>query len=475
MLETNGSSQYLVGVPPSSTVGAYPFTMAGIVRFDTAAAAQTAFSLDVAGVTNERFCFGHNGGGASAKFRCFAVASGGTAGIAVGATTVSAAVDYAVVAVFRSATDRELYVEGVSDATNTTSVSVTLSNLSRVRIGGTIPTGVTVIQFWDGGCAEMAVYNAEWSLADIAAHAKRVSPLLIRPQNLVFYAPLVRDFIDLKGLALTNTGGATVAAHPRIIMPPPRRFWTVPAAGGSPEAKTGADTLLPMTAETAALLAALGITDGLAPMLGDAGTVFGDLTGSDGLAPMTSEAALLLAALARTETLSPYVGESLDLLRASIVTETLALLLSDAGTVDELEALDTKSGSDTLAPMTAESASIAAVLTVADALLVALEQIAALAAAVQASDAVALGWADLAAILGAYAATDTLSPATSEQAGLALALQVADTLGVSLAELAEILASEAPVTRIARLLLTARPSRLTIAAGDGRLNLGVDS
>ena len=39
----------------------------------------------------------------------------------------------------------------------------------------------------------------------------------IRPQNLVFYAPLVRDLIDQKGgLTITNNNAATVANHPRI-------------------------------------------------------------------------------------------------------------------------------------------------------------------------------------------------------------------------------------------------------------------
>ena len=39
----------------------------------------------------------------------------------------------------------------------------------------------------------------------------------VRPQNLVFYAPLVRDLIDAKGgLVITNNNGATVATHPRI-------------------------------------------------------------------------------------------------------------------------------------------------------------------------------------------------------------------------------------------------------------------
>jgi hypothetical protein len=39
----------------------------------------------------------------------------------------------------------------------------------------------------------------------------------VRPQSLVFYAPLVRDLQDVRGgLTITNNNGATVAAHPRV-------------------------------------------------------------------------------------------------------------------------------------------------------------------------------------------------------------------------------------------------------------------
>jgi hypothetical protein len=43
------------------------------------------------------------------------------------------------------------------------------------------------------------------------------SPALVRPDNLAFYAPLIRDLQDLRGgLAITNNNGATVVDHPRI-------------------------------------------------------------------------------------------------------------------------------------------------------------------------------------------------------------------------------------------------------------------
>ena len=47
--------------------------------------------------------------------------------------------------------------------------------------------------------------------------AKGITCDKIRPQNLVFYAPLVRDLVDAKGgLTIINNNSATVANHPRV-------------------------------------------------------------------------------------------------------------------------------------------------------------------------------------------------------------------------------------------------------------------
>ena len=65
--------------------------------------------------------------------------------------------------------------------------------------------------------SEIGVWNDALTAAEIASLAKGITCDKIRPQNLVFYAPLVRDLIDQKGgLAINNNNGATVAPHPRI-------------------------------------------------------------------------------------------------------------------------------------------------------------------------------------------------------------------------------------------------------------------
>jgi hypothetical protein len=68
-----------------------------------------------------------------------------------------------------------------------------------------------------GQIAEVGIWNAALTAAEVASLAKGMTCDKVRPQNLVFYAPLVRDLNDQKGgLTITNNNGATVAAHTRV-------------------------------------------------------------------------------------------------------------------------------------------------------------------------------------------------------------------------------------------------------------------
>ena len=69
----------------------------------------------------------------------------------------------------------------------------------------------------NGLIAEVGIWNAALTAEEVASLAKGMTCYKVRPQSLVFYAPLVRDLTDQKGgLTITNNGGATVANHPRI-------------------------------------------------------------------------------------------------------------------------------------------------------------------------------------------------------------------------------------------------------------------
>jgi hypothetical protein len=73
--------------------------------------------------------------------------------------------------------------------------------------------------FARGVIAETGVWNVTLTADEIASLAKGVACNLVRPQSLVFYAPLVRNLIDVRGgRAITNNNGATVVNHPRIYL-----------------------------------------------------------------------------------------------------------------------------------------------------------------------------------------------------------------------------------------------------------------
>ena len=116
--------------------------------------------------------------------------------------------------VFLSSTSRTAYLNAASAVTNT--VVATPTNLNASTIGARYASNV-LGTFMNGRIAEVGIWNAALTAAEIASLAKGMTCDKVRPQNLVFYAPLVRDLIDQKGgLAITNNNAATVAAHTRV-------------------------------------------------------------------------------------------------------------------------------------------------------------------------------------------------------------------------------------------------------------------
>lgn len=98
----------------------------------------------------------------------------------------------------------------------------------------------SIIHYMSGNIAESAMWNAILTAAEAQSLAAGYSPLLIRPQSLVAYWPLIgrtSPEIDIVGgynMTLVNT--PTTAAHPRIIYPG-RQIYTPPtvaAAAGIP-------------------------------------------------------------------------------------------------------------------------------------------------------------------------------------------------------------------------------------------------
>lgn len=117
--------------------------------------------------------------------------------------------------VFTSSTSRTVYMDGGNSATDTSSVTPT--NLNSVNIGAARRQTVTD-NYFDGSIAEVGIWDAALTQAEVGALADGMSPQLVRPQNLKVYVPLVRSTQDLKGLSFTTVGSPTVSAQTRVYL-----------------------------------------------------------------------------------------------------------------------------------------------------------------------------------------------------------------------------------------------------------------
>ena len=106
----------------------------------------------------------------------------------------------------------EPFLNGTGGTTHSTA---TFPTVSETLIG--VRRNNTLGFYFQGRIAEVGIWNAALTAAEIASLAKGMTCEKIRPQSLVFYAPLVRDINDQKGgLTITNNNAATVANHTRV-------------------------------------------------------------------------------------------------------------------------------------------------------------------------------------------------------------------------------------------------------------------
>lgn len=116
-------------------------------------------------------------------------------------------------AVFTSSTSRTVYLDGGNEATNTT--SRTPLGINRLSVGALWFGSFS--NFLNGIVGEVGVWNVALTKPEIASLAKGITCNKVRPQNLSFYAPLIRNLQDRReGLTITNNNGATVANQPRV-------------------------------------------------------------------------------------------------------------------------------------------------------------------------------------------------------------------------------------------------------------------
>ena len=210
--EFNGTSQYLNTA--SAPVTAAPLTLACWFYPNNVANNMVLMSVpDNAEVNSNRFFLFANGNAAGDPIE--AGAQGG-ATIGVAATTAGFTANNwnHACGVFTSTSSRTSYLNGGSAGTNTT--TVTPSGVDRVRVAARFSGGNAGL-YLSGRLAEIGIWNAALTAAEVAALADGMTCDKVRPQSLVFYAPLVRSLQDVRGgLTITNNNTATVANHPRV-------------------------------------------------------------------------------------------------------------------------------------------------------------------------------------------------------------------------------------------------------------------
>lgn len=117
--------------------------------------------------------------------------------------------------VFLSNSSRTAFINGGSSGT-AIGAEQTASSATQLEIAVTRVNGSPIVHF-NGRIAEVGIWNTDLTNDEIASLAKGITCDKVRPQNLVFHAPLVRDLIDVRGgLAISNNNAASVANHPRI-------------------------------------------------------------------------------------------------------------------------------------------------------------------------------------------------------------------------------------------------------------------
>ncbi len=209
------SSQYLA-FTAGQPVTTYPCTFS--CWFKPNASANGALMEVSHGSDNNRIALYANSSGKVAMVSSTA----GTAAEAVSSTTYTAGAWNHALGTVGSATARTVLLNGGGSASNSTSIAT--ANCAKYYIGALWANGaLTAGYYFDGEIADAAVWNVVLTADEQAALAAGVSPLLVRPESLMCYHPLLarstveEDWISI--FPLTNTGTTAGTSRPRISYP----------------------------------------------------------------------------------------------------------------------------------------------------------------------------------------------------------------------------------------------------------------
>jgi hypothetical protein len=214
------SSQYLEAA--SAIVSAPPWTMSCWFNSDDSSVQQALGGISrAAGDTFEFFLEA----GGSLRVGLFVQEGAVTTDVNYASGSYSANAWHHAAYVIASTTSRTVYLNGSAGTEGT--ASVTPSGMDTTSVGRLVYGGVPQ-DYMSGRIAELAFWSVALTAAEIASLAKGFSALLVRPQSLVEYWPLIGRLspeTGPKGAASLTVTGATAGEHVRVYNP------TTPAAG----------------------------------------------------------------------------------------------------------------------------------------------------------------------------------------------------------------------------------------------------
>lgn len=206
------SSSQRISTPTLAAI-ATPYTLAAWFNVKDGTTAQSVILSLISSTTNQRAAL--IALGSANGFAVRAVSNdGANSGFSDTGGAYTRGVWHHGCAVFSATNSRTSYLDGVAGAVST--VNISLPNVDTYCIGA-FKTATGFSGFSNALVAEAGIWSAALSAAETASLAKGVSPRLVKPQSLIFYAPLMRELVDeARAIALTNNNGATVANHPRV-------------------------------------------------------------------------------------------------------------------------------------------------------------------------------------------------------------------------------------------------------------------
>jgi len=212
----------------AAVVTAPPYTIGGFCRTNDVGVTGAVIGFSDTGAANMYMGISV-GAGASDEVRFFARA-GGSEINAIASSGVTVNTDHHICGVAVATNSRFIYVDGGSKVESTSSVVPTGINHTSI---GFIERNGAPVYYFSGSLWELFVYNVALNDREVAALANRVSPALIRPQNLVAYWKYFGNASpepdELGGFPMSLTG-TVKSAHGGMIYPDNSELFIPPSA-----------------------------------------------------------------------------------------------------------------------------------------------------------------------------------------------------------------------------------------------------